>query len=160
MVLELKELQLLNFKNCKYKLLMEELKYAQHFTKLELMKANIEVFQNETGREGVDLVIRTTVGNYHELNLKPLNLERGSSVKILKEELGTPKDNLWIALVLIMKNMDSSLYLIPTSALLKLETYTFLDEENLNKSYWKINVFLEAIPELSQFSLTNIVDQL
>ena len=37
-------------------------KYAQHFTKLELMKASLdklvtgslEVFQNESGREGVD----------------------------------------------------------------------------------------------------------
>lgn len=26
-------------------------KYAQHFTKLELMKARLEVFQNESGRE-------------------------------------------------------------------------------------------------------------
>lgn len=28
-------------------------KYAQHFTKLELIKASLEVFQNESGREGV-----------------------------------------------------------------------------------------------------------
>ncbi len=26
-------------------------KYAQHFTKLELMKARLEVFKNESGRE-------------------------------------------------------------------------------------------------------------
>lgn len=28
------------------------IKYSQHFTKLELMKARLEVFQNESGREG------------------------------------------------------------------------------------------------------------
>jgi len=34
-------------------------KYAHHFTKLELMKARLEVFQNESGREGVDFIIKT-----------------------------------------------------------------------------------------------------
>ncbi|MCO6500350.1 MAG: hypothetical protein J5I47_08250 [Vicingus serpentipes] len=139
---------------------MEQIKFAQHFTKLELMKVNIEVFQNESGKEGVDFVIRTATGSYHELYLKSLNLEKESSVEILKEELAMPKDNLWIALVLIMKNMDSSLYLIPSTMLLKTKAHTFLDQNNLKQPYWKINVFLEAIPELSKFSLANVISQL
>ena len=50
-------------------------KYAQHFVKLELMKASfdfaqdrrLEVFQNESGRGGVDIIVKTSTGNYHEL---------------------------------------------------------------------------------------------
>ena len=42
-------------------------KYAQHFAKLELMKARLEVFQNESGRGGVDFIVKTSVGNYYEL---------------------------------------------------------------------------------------------
>ena len=48
-------------------------KYAQHFAKLELMKAKQEVFQNESGREGVDFIVKTKSGNYHELFLIPSN---------------------------------------------------------------------------------------
>ena len=44
-------------------------KYAQHFTKLELMRARLDVFQNESGREGVDFIVKTKSGNYHELYL-------------------------------------------------------------------------------------------
>ena len=48
--------------------------YAQHFTKLELMKARLDVFQNESGREGVDFIVKASNGNYHELYLQPINL--------------------------------------------------------------------------------------
>ena len=87
-------------------------KYAQQFTKLELMKARLEVFQNESGSEGVDFIVKTGSGNYHELYLQPINLETERSVKISKEILGKPKDNLWVALVLFMKEMEPVLYLI------------------------------------------------
>ena len=86
---------------------MNELtKYAHHFTKLELMKTRLEVFQNESGREGVDFIIKTNTGNYHELYLQTVNLEKDRSIKISKSVLGEPKDNLWIALVLSMKEME------------------------------------------------------
>jgi len=56
----------------------------------EFMKAKLEVFQNESGREGVDFIIKTKAGNYHELYLQPINLETERSVKISKEVLGEP----------------------------------------------------------------------
>lgn len=81
-------------------------KYAQHFTKLELMKARVVVFQNESGSEGVDFIVKSKSGNYHELFLQPINLETERSVKITKTVLGEPKDNLCVALVLFMKDME------------------------------------------------------
>lgn len=135
-------------------------KYAEHFIKLELMKAEIEVFQNESGRKGLDFIIKTDEGNYHEIYLQCINLEKESSIKILKEDLKEPKENLWISLVLIMKNMDCSFYLIPSTIFLKPKGYTFLAKNNPKQSYWGINVFLEAIPELSKFSLQNVIGQL
>ncbi len=69
-------------------------KYAQHFTKLELMKVRLEVFQNESGREGVDFIIKTNAVNYHELYLQTVNLEKDRSVKISILVIGEPKDNL------------------------------------------------------------------
>ena len=102
-------------------------KYAQHFTKLELMRARLEVFQNESGREGVDFTIKTKAGNYHELYLQPINLETERSIKISKEVLGEPKDNLWVALVLFMKDIEPVLYLIPSKQLAKPDNYIFID---------------------------------
>lgn len=139
-------------------------KYAQHFTKFELMKAQLEVFQNESGREGVDFIIKTNTANYHELYLQTVNLEKDRSVKISKSVLGEPKDNLWIALVLFMKEMEPVLYLIPSNQLAKPDDYIFIDNEQIERfkhlSNWEIKVFTKAIPELSKFALNNIVGQL
>ena len=139
-------------------------KYAQHFTKLELMKARLEVFQNESGRDGIDFIIKTNTGKYHELYLQTVNLEKDRSVKISKTILGEPKDNLWIALVLFMKEMEPVLYLIPSKQLAKPDDYIFIDNEQGERfkhlSNWEIKVFVKGIPKLSKFALDNIVKQL
>lgn len=139
-------------------------KYSQHFTKLELMKARLEVFQNESGREGVDFIIKTNAGNYHELFLQPINLETERSVKISKSDLGEPKDNLWVALVLFMKEMEPVLYLIPTNQLAKPDDYIFINNDQGERfqhlNNWEIKIFTKAIPELSRFALNNILNEL
>ncbi len=136
-------------------------KYAQHFTKLELLRAKLDVFQNESGSEGVDFIVKTKSGNYHELYLQPINLETERSVKISKEVLGEPKDNLWVALVLFMKDIEPVLYLIPSTQLAKPDNYIFIDNDQGERfkqfSNWEIKVFVNAIPELSKFALDNML---
>lgn len=139
-------------------------KYAQHFTKLELMKARLEVFQNESGREGVDFIVKTNSGNYHELYLQPINLEKDRSVKISKSVLGEPKDNLWIALVLFMKDMNPVLYLIPSKQLDQPDDYIFIDNEQGERfkhlSNWEIKVFVKGIEKLSEYAFPNMIETL
>lgn len=69
-------------------------KYAQHFTKLEFMKAHLEVFQNESANKGIEFIVKNKLGIYHEIYLQPINLEKDRSVKIPKSELGELKDSL------------------------------------------------------------------
>lgn len=139
-------------------------KYAQHFTKLELMKARLEVFQNESGREGVDFIVKSNSGEYHEIYLQPINLEKDRSVKISKSVLGEPKQNLWVALVLFMKEMEPVLYLIPSNQLAEPDDYIFINNDQGERfshlSNWEIKVFTKAIPELSKFALNNMIAQL
>lgn len=139
-------------------------KYAQHFTRLELMKARLEVFQNESGSDGIDFIVKSNSGNYHQLYLQAVNLEKDRSVKISKSILGEPKDNLWIALVLFMKEMEPVLYLIPSKQLEKPDDYIFIDNEQSERfshlSNFEIKVFVKGIPELSKFALDNIIKQL
>lgn len=79
------------------------LKFAELCLKKELMKHRLEVFQNESGSKGVDYIIKTKTGNYHEVLLHVLNLETTErSVQILKSDWNyeLPR-NMWVALVLL-----------------------------------------------------------
>jgi len=139
-------------------------KYAQHFVKLELMKARLEVFQNESANRGVEFIVKTSTGKYHELYLQTINLEKDRSVKIPKQELGEPKDNLWIALVLLMKEMEPVLYLIPSKTLAEPDDYIFIDNDQGDRfkhlSNWEIKVFTKAIPELSKYGFANMIKKI
>ena len=96
--------------------------------------------------------------------MQPINLEKDLSVKIPKEVLGEPKDNLWIALVLFLKKMEPVLYLIPSKQLAQPDDYIFIDNEQgarfKHLSNWEIKVFVKGIPELSKFALLNMIDKL
>lgn len=59
--------------------------------------------------------------------LQTVNLEKDRSVKKSKSVLGEPKDNLWIALVLFMKEMEPVLYPIPSNQLAKPDDHIFID---------------------------------
>ena len=139
-------------------------KYAEHFVKMELMKARLDVFANESESRGVDFIIKTSSGNYHELYLQPINLEKDRNVKIPKEDLGELKPNLWIALVLFLKDLEPVLHLIPSEMLAKSDNYIFIDNEQGERfshlSNWEIKVFTKAFPELSKYSLTNMLPKL
>ncbi|MEM6736112.1 MAG: hypothetical protein AAF620_08595 [Bacteroidota bacterium] len=78
-------------------------KQVEQFVKQELMKAGLEVFASESEslpsrsygqvNRGVDFIVKTPSGKYHELFLQPINLDFTRSVKIPKGDLGEPKDN-------------------------------------------------------------------
>lgn len=139
-------------------------KYAQHFAKLEFMKAHLEVFQNESANKGIEFIVKSTLGNYHEIYLQPINLEKDRSVKIPKSELGELKDSLWIALVLLMKETEPVLYLIPSTIFKNPDNYIFFENEQSERfnylSNWEIKVFTKAIPELSKYEFDNMKKEL
>ena len=136
-------------------------KYAQHFVKLELMKARLEVFQNESANRGVEFTVKTETGKYHVLHLVQINLDKEVSVKIPKQNLGEPKNTLWVALVLLMKEMEPILYLIPSKILSEPDNYIFIDNEQSERfkyySNWEIKVFTKAIPQLSKYAFANMI---
>ncbi|VAW12602.1 hypothetical protein MNBD_BACTEROID01-1257 [hydrothermal vent metagenome] len=128
------------------------------------MKAHLEVFQNESANKGIEFIIKNKFGNYHEIYLQPINLEKDRSVKIPKQDLGEPNDKLWIALVLLMKETEPVLYLIPSITLTKPDNYIFIEnEQGEHFSYlsnWEIKVFTKAIPELSKYEFANMKQKL
>lgn len=140
------------------------LKYAQHFVKLELMKARIEVYQNESADKGIEFIVKNKLSNYHEIYLQPINLEKDRSVKIPKQDLGELKDSLLIALVLLMKETEPVLYLIPSTIFVNPDNYIFFENEQGERfsylSNWEIKVFTKAIPELSKYEFSKMKEKL
>lgn len=136
-------------------------KEAQCFIKQEFNKSNLEFNQNKNGREGVDFILKTASGNLHEIYLQPINLNKERSVKILKQDLGELKDNLWVALVLILDNEPINFYLIPSKTLTNPDDFVFLENEVSSfpqLSNWEIKVFKNGMQKLSEFSLENMQD--
>jgi len=136
---------------------------ALKFLKLELNKAQIEITPKESGREAVDFLTKTNSGNLHEVYLQPINLDTERKVKIPKQKLGEPKDNLWVALVLIIDNEPINFYLIPSKIVTTPDNYIFLENDVSGfpkLSNWEVKVFKNGMQKLSEFSLENMLDKL
>lgn len=133
------------------------------FIKSELIKVQIDISQNKNGREDVDFILKTTTGNLHEVYLQPINLNKERSVKISKQVLGEPKDNLWVILVLMMDKKAISLCFIPSKIVATPDDFVFIENE-VNSlpqlSNWEIKVFKNGMQKLSEFSLGNMLDKL
>lgn len=149
-------------------------KQVKQFVEQELTKASFEVSSGESEslplqsygqvNRGVDFIVKTPSGKYHELFLLPINLDFARSVKIPKSDLGELKDDLWIALVFVMKETEPVLLIIPSKVLENPDGYIFFDNEQGERfshlSNWEIKLFKKSIEELSKYSLMNMVPKL
>lgn len=127
------------------------------FLKNELKKINLELATKPNGREGVDFLI----GN-NQLYLQSIDLDTSQrSIKIAKQDLGELRDNLFIALVLIMEKQPRVVFLIPSLDLSKYDNNIFINNEVSlmpSLSNWEIKVSSNTIPKLAKYSLENMID--
>ncbi|WP_452602695.1 hypothetical protein [Pontimicrobium sp. MEBiC06410] len=127
--------------------------------KSELASFDLELTTKPNGREGVDFLIGD-----NQLYLQSIDLDTTQrSIKISKQDLGELKDNLLIALVLIMEKQLRVVYLIPSKQLSQSDNNIFIENEVSlmpSLSNWEIKVSSNTIPELSKFSLENMINEL
>jgi hypothetical protein len=127
--------------------------------KSELLRYNLKLVEKPNGREGVDFLI----GN-NQLCLQFIDLDTTQrSIKISKQELGELKDNLFVALILIIDKEPKVVYLIPSKDLSQPESNIFISNEVSlmpNLSNWEIKISTNAIPELSKYALDNMINRL
>lgn len=136
--------------------------FGKHYAKLELMRHRLDFFSNESAAKGIDFVVKTDSGRYHDISVQVVNLERDKGVKIEKILYGRQlRDNLWFALVLLMKDVEPALYMIPSNVFEKSDDYIFIDNEQGERfsqfSNWEIKVFTKSIPKLQQYALKEMV---
>ena len=83
---------------------------ALEFLKSELQNHHLELIAEVDGREGVVFL----VGD-NQLFLQSIDLDTVQrNIKIPKQDLGEPNNNLFIALVLIIEKQPRVVYLIPS----------------------------------------------
>ena len=139
-------------------------KYAEYLLKIEFMKCRLDIFQNISFSEGVDFLLKTKGGNYYDISLQVVNLEKERSIKIPKTEIGFElRDKHFIALVLFLKEMEPTVYLIPVK-IFETPNTIFIDNEQDKRfkhlSNWEIKIYMRGIPELSKFAFNSMIEQL
>lgn len=134
-------------------------KKVLEFLKSEFKKTQIEVSQKKSGREGVDFIIGD-----NQLYLQSIDFDSPQrSIKIVKQDLGELRDNLFVALVLILDKEPKAVYLIPSKHLSQSNSKIFIENEVSlmpSLSNWEIKYFLNAIPILEKYALENMIDKL
>ena len=138
---------------------MSKIFVIEDFIKHKLKNFDIELTLKIDGREGVDFLIGD-----NQLYLQSIDLDSTQrSIKITKQELGELKDNLFIALVLIIDKEPKVVYLIPSNHLSQNNSNIFIENEVSlmpSLSNWEIKVSSNSIPELVKYSLENMIDKL
>ena len=118
--------------------------------KSELKSFDIELTPKQNGREVVDFLIGD-----NQIYLQSIDLDTSlRSIKITKQDLGELKDNLFMALVLILDTAPKVVYLIPSKQLSQSDNNFFIENEVSlmpSLSNWEFKVFRNAIPELSKY---------
>lgn len=130
-----------------------------NFLKSELKSFDLELSTKPNGREGLDFLI----GN-NEVYLQSIDLDSTQrSIKISKQDLGELKDNLFVALVLIIHKEPRVIYVIPSNDLSQSDSSIFIENEISlmpSLSNWEIKVSTNAIPALAKYSIENMIEVL
>ncbi|WP_435414966.1 hypothetical protein [Polaribacter aestuariivivens] len=125
------------------------------FLKTELEHFGLKLKIKQNWKEEVDFLI----GN-NQLYLQFIDLDTSQrSIKIKKQVIGELKDNLFVALVLIIHKEPKVFYVIPSKDLLQSKSNIFV-ENNVSLmpilSNWEIKVSTNKITELSKYALENM----
>lgn len=129
-----------------------------------LIKNNCEVIAKIDEQSGKRLIIKTTSGIQHNIIIRFLNLDESRSLKIPKSDFNYElRENLWVLLLLYMKDMEPFSYLIPSKVFHAPNTM-FIDNEQpamfSHLSNWEIKVFRKGIEELSKYAFETIINDL
>lgn len=134
---------------------------AESILKSEMTKAGVEIHEQENGREGVDFLVKSPNGKQSEVFLQPMDLIALQSMKIPKEKLGEPNDNLWVALIGFIPNTEPLIFLIPSKTLVKADDFIFFEHNVGQHTYlsnWEIKVFAKGMEKLGEYIIYNQIE--
>jgi uncharacterized membrane protein len=132
-------------------------KIGEYWTKLALTLHGLDTYTTEVDNKGIDFIVRNSRGVYFDIQVKTVRRAKTSYVFMPKEnEWKNLRDNLYLALVLIVEKEMPKLFLIPSTAwqnesnVLKSRDY---GEDKKSMPEWGINISLKNMEEMNAFSI-------
>lgn len=138
-------------------------KRAERLLRSAMTTADLEIRAKENGREGVDFLVKSRNGKQFEVFLQPMDLIALQSVKIPKDKLGEPNDNLWVALIGFIPNSEPLIFLIPSETVVKPDNFVFFENNVGMHTYlsnWEIKVFTKGMVKLGEYIIHNQIEKL
>ncbi|WP_422080105.1 hypothetical protein [Ulvibacterium sp.] len=136
---------------------------AENTLRSEMTNAGLEIYPAKNAREGVDFLVQNSNGKQTVLYLQAADLIALQSVKIPKEKLGEPKENLWVALIGFIQNAKPLIFLIPSKTLAKPDDFVFFGHDVSPHTYlsnWEIKVFTNGMKVLGEYIFHNQIEHL
>lgn len=136
-------------------------KQAEDILKAEMTNSGLEITTKENGREGVDFLVQSPNGRQSEVYLQSVDLIALQSVKIPKEKLGEPKENLWVTPIGFIPNAVPLIFLIPSKILAKPDDFVFFENDVSPHTYlsnWEIKIFTNGMKVLGDYIFHNQIE--
>ena len=128
------------------------------FVTLELLKAGFILTTDVNRVAGLDFLITAPTGRISELHLRSIKLDEQPTIKIQKLGYGNVAPHRFLGVVTEVENVPIALYIIPSKTFTTADNHIYYDfpmEMMPHLGYWEINVNPMAIPELSNFEISN-----
>lgn len=115
------------------------------------MAANCAIYEDAGGGRGVDFVVKNEKGQYVDIYLATVYIEKTNHVAIPKYYWNNElRESLYVALVLFTDGREPIFYLIPSIVWRKPdELFTDSADYSRNKPAWGINISKNTIPTLA-----------
>lgn len=125
--------------------------FAEYFVKMELTMYGFEVYTTEVDDRGIDFVARKGRGPFIEVQVKSL---RGTGYVFMQKTKFELRENVFLALSLMIENEAPRLFLIPATVwLAPNDVFVERNYEGLkSKPEWGINVSVKHMASLEAFS--------
>jgi hypothetical protein len=128
-------------------------KYGEYFAKMAFTKLGFDVYTSEVDDKGIDFVIRKNHKEYFDIQVK--TIRRPTSYVFMKKECFSPKDNLFLALIIFEENeIEPTLLIIPSEDWTRGTNKAFVNrnygEGKKSKPEWGLNITKSNIENLKK----------
>ena len=142
----------------------DSIQESERLLKQNFENSGLKVLNNAT--DGiVGFAVKDKQGYSHLIYLRSVNMETSvSKVTIPKSDWNYElPENLWVALVLFMDDIEPHLYLIPSDVFHHPDSYIYFDNEQGERfkhlSNWEVKIFPEGIKKLSEYGFATSVKE-
>ena len=123
--------------------------------------ARYDVYTPEVDNKGIDFIVSRD-GNYFEIQVKSIRIEKSKYVFMDKTKFDITKSNLYLSLVIFKEHEEPKIYLINRKAW-KMQSEVFKEKKYEGKRSapeWGINISKKNMDVLNQYQIENVIEEM